>query len=854
MPADVFARTLANSTLRGLPTAPALGLDRTGLTDQTAAINAAIASQGMIEFPAGTNAGRYGLTGGLSITRSNVHLRFQGGAALVPVGAISNQMIDIRGTAPTVWVPLSANAYQNACVIQTATDPGWQVGDWLEVRADTVISSTPNYTSDNVGDCHKIAQKFGTGPCQWVFNEPLCEDFLTTANAVAGKATMLENIVIENPQFNDEDFSSTINFAIRAQYCAGLKIIRPTGYGSKLPFEADRTSGDFLKFINCIEPYIEDPCMTHGAYYGLSVMGWTRGLKSYGGTMTDVRHAVSVIQSTLSVVGTPGRIQQYGQPSDILVHGMTARNTALSSFDTHDTGFNIRFDSCTAYAAGDDGFQFRTPKVKAINCAAYGAANDGFSHNDMLGNGTGAADCELINCTAIGNGRSGVNFPFNRGLIRGGEFSQNGNPDSRPAFTYPPTTPPAAQGTIKTGACGIRINGGIIDGATIEGNTGTGGAGGSAIMYGDALAAVTMRPLLVRGVTAPANTSQTRFITLGSSTLNFGLITLGGGCQIDGYANKLFENLGVKDDMPPVSLGGNHITANATLRRGQATLAGGQVFVPNTAVRNKAAGADGEAILSRIDLNRIDAAGVPGSLYIKSILDSAGFTVASTAFAEPTRTNAIRNNTNVGAANGVVGSGGVLPTNWANTLGNANGIGVQVVGTGTETGPGGGTQNYIDVRFNGTASAALNYGIYLDAVTNPAAAAVAGETWTVSAGTLLTAGSMTNITSVNLGLFERTSTGASVTSSYSPIAPNTVKRRIAHTRMLTGGTTAFVAGYLQITANSGAVIDITLRLYMPQLEKASDASAPIATSGSAATRTQDPAAADNSTFEWIASI
>jgi hypothetical protein len=164
MPTDVFAWAIANTTLNGLPTGPMLGLDKSGLTDHTAAINTAIARQGMIEFPAYPNGGRYGITAGLSVARSNAHLRFQRGAALVPYGGTPAIMIDIRGSEPTSWTTLAADAYQNACVIRTATDPGWQVGDWLEIRSDKIIDSTPNYWGDALGDCHKVAQKLGSGP------------------------------------------------------------------------------------------------------------------------------------------------------------------------------------------------------------------------------------------------------------------------------------------------------------------------------------------------------------------------------------------------------------------------------------------------------------------------------------------------------------------------------------------------------------------------------------------------------------------------------------------------------------------------------------------------------------------
>lgn len=847
MPADTFARTLANAAFSGLPAGPLLALDRTGISDQAPAINAAIARNGMVEFPANTDSGsaRYGLSNRINITRSNVHLRFQNGAALMPYNTVGN-MIEINGSAPTSWFALAANAFKGACVVSTVSDPGWSVGDWLEIRSDSVIMSSPNLFSDNVGDCHKIAQKIGIGPYFWVFKEPLCDDFMTSANAVVGRAGVLENIVIENAQFNTPGFTSLLNVSIRAQYCAGLKIVRPRAYGSKMPFGADSPSGDFIKLINCIEPSIEDPQMTHGAYYGLSILGWTRGLKSYGGTMTDLRHAVSLVHQSQSVLGTPGRIQCYGQPSDILIHGMTARNTSLSSFDTHDTGLNVRFENCVSIAAGDDGFQFRTHGVKAINCVADGAFYDGFSHNDMLTSGakTGAADCELINCRAINNGRRGVAFAYNRGIVRGGEFANNGSTSSRPD----PVSPTAVQGTRKAGSGGILINGGLVDGATVQNNASW------AVFHGDTGATTAQRPLTIRGLNAPANAVQTSFLSTVTS-LDFGKVTLLDS-QIDGYADALFNNSGLVGAAALISLGGNQTITDATKQRGTATLIGGSAFVANTAVRNKLAAPFGEAIISRIALTRIDSFGSNvGALSIKTVVDGAGFTVISSSYAEPGRTNAIRNNTNAGAVNGVVGSGGALPTNWASTLGTPNGLLLTVVAAGSESGPGGGTQNYIDLKFSGTVGAGgVNYGIYFDSATNPAAAAVAGEIWTASIGSALAAGSMANINSLSYGLFERTSGGGGVVSTAQSFTPSSTKRRISHTRKLTGATTAFVAPYLNVIAPAAAVIDLTVRVYMPQLEKAADNSAPIATSGSAVTRVLDPSNADNSLFEWIMSL
>ena len=844
------------------PVAWAKDLLKDGSTDLSSFINQAIAEKGMIEFPSEDGAALYGVGTGILVQQSNVHLRFQRGAKLFPVGTLSNQMIDIRGAAPTSWVSLASDAYARSCVVETATDPGWQVGDWLELRSDKVIDSTPNYLSDKVGDCIRIARKErpgGAGNWFFMLDTPLNDNFLVADNAVAGKATVLENIVIEDAQFNTETSGTTMNMAIRAEYCAGLKIIRPRAFRSKVPFGNDRVLGDYIKLINCIGVHIEDPCMTHGGYYGLSVLGFTRQLRSFGGTMTDVRHAVSTVQLSQNAIGSPSRVQGYGQPFDILVQGMTALNTTLSSFDTHDTGLNVRYVDCVSVGAGDDGFQFRSPGVRAVNCVAYGAYHDGFSgtamDNEVGSPYTGAEDCELINCRALLNGRLGANFRYSRVIIRGGEYSFNGSTRCRPlAFTGlntssgAPIIPPANQGTVKDGAGGILVNGGIIDGPRIEGNAGTGGVNGTAIAYGDALTVPYGTSLMVSGVDAPGGATQTKFLRLATSLADFGLVTLGGRNQINGYAT-LFDNGGAQDNIAPVTLGGNFLGTSGPLRKGRVTLNGGEAFVPNTNVRNSAATAAVEAVLSEIQLKRVTADGVPGALYVREILDGVGFTISSTARGEPTRTNVIRNNTNVGAVPGVLGITGVLPTNWSiNAL---SGLTAEIVSTGTETGPGGGTQNYIDIKLSGTATATNSVTIAFDTSTNPAAAATVGDTWTASFGAKLQAGAMTGI-SPSIILHSRDGSGNLVDNLSTSISINSTGRRFTRTGTFAGATAAFARALVVLTVANGTTVDGTIRFYMPQLEEAATASAPIATSGTAATRTLDTSTTDQSVVEWTA--
>jgi len=230
-------------------------------------------------------------------------------------------------------------------------------------------------------------------------------------------------------------------------------------------------------------------------------------------------------------------------------------------------------------------------------------------------------------------------------------------------------------------------------------------------------------------------------------------------------------------------------------------------------------------------------ADVPRLDYNPSTLAAQGLLI------EEQRTNSIRNNTMQGA---VAGTPGTLPTNW--TIGGVTtGLTISVVGTGTESGI-----TYIDIRFNGTAGAALNPNILFDTSTGIAAAN--GQTWAWSSYVSLVGGSLTNVT----GIIAVQSMFSSVptllgTLSGSPFVPtgaalNTQRQTFVGT--LNQATTAFVRPQLQFSVANGAAIDITLRIGMPQLELGAFATSVIPTTTTALTRNADVASV-NTLSPWF---
>ena len=175
--------------------------------------------------------------------------------------------------------------------------------------------------------------------------------------------------------------------------------------------------------------------------------------------------------------------------------------------------------------------------------------------------------------------------------------------------------------------------------------------------------------------------------------------------------------------------------------------------------------------------------------------------------------NEARNNRAAGATNGVIGSGGVAPTDW-NLSAGSTGLSREVVGTGTEDG-----LPYCDVRFFGTASADI---CDIWQMTTTDAAALQDEVWTHSSYSRLVGGDLTNVSNTQVQVQERDGAGALLTSSgtnFTPTSAALKTQRRSHTRTLSNANTAFAFQRITFTIGNGAV-DFTIRLAGTQLEEA----------------------------------
>lgn len=204
--------------------------------------------------------------------------------------------------------------------------------------------------------------------------------------------------------------------------------------------------------------------------------------------------------------------------------------------------------------------------------------------------------------------------------------------------------------------------------------------------------------------------------------------------------------------------------------------------------------------------------------------------------AEEARVNSVRNPRAEGSTVGIIGSGGVAPTNWSITPG-VSGLNARLVGTGTEFG-----MSYVDVRFDGTTTAGGNCNIYFESPTG--VAAVQNQVWTTSVYARLVGGSYANVNTPSIIHDENTAGGSYVTGGSTALTQFTpALARYTGTRTIADPTTGVYRSYIAHgISGAGLAVDITVRVYGPQMEQGSFATSlilPPAGSPAATTRQGD---------------
>jgi hypothetical protein len=190
-----------------------------------------------------------------------------------------------------------------------------------------------------------------------------------------------------------------------------------------------------------------------------------------------------------------------------------------------------------------------------------------------------------------------------------------------------------------------------------------------------------------------------------------------------------------------------------------------------------------------------------------------------------------------------------FPTGWQFAAASATTL--TIIGIGTENGI-----TYIDIKWQGTSTTGASSGF--DFTLNTDVPANTGQVWALSSYLKIVGGSLSGINAIRLELEERTAVGF-VTNKQSaaltiPTTGNLALLRRSFAAILNGGATvAYVKPRIRLVpAGAGSVVDITLRVGLPQLEQASFATSVIKTTSAAVTRNADVATMTGTNFsDWF---
>jgi hypothetical protein len=169
------------------------------------------------------------------------------------------------------------------------------------------------------------------------------------------------------------------------------------------------------------------------------------------------------------------------------------------------------------------------------------------------------------------------------------------------------------------------------------------------------------------------------------------------------------------------------------------------------------------------------------------------------------------------ALNAVVGTA-TLPTGWI--IANGAGMSTSVASVGVEEG-----RSFVDLKISGTPTGliwSMQPGGSLDAPANT------GQTWTGSFFARLVGGSLTNISTIQCRIGERTGAGTVVITTAFPGTLSSTFTRYTGTRTISNTTVSAMSMQVGLALTASAVVtDLTLRLSWPQLEIGAFASSPI---------------------------
>lgn len=336
------------------------GATGNGVTDDTTAIqnalDAALATGGIVRIPRGT----YVMSAGLTVT-SNVTIEGEGDATVLDFSSATATTVAITAIGSQgVAVPLAGDAAKGATSLNVS-GAGFSDGDWALVFSEASTGAT----GIRKGEIVRI-----NSAASMTLYDPLCDSYAVSDSASVAKLTLKQNVHVRNlkilgPSDGTVAMSGVLFDTVLNGSVSGLSCERTHFYGVGV------LSSVSVRVSNCYFNRNERSDLG----YGVAVFNASHDVSIVGCTGWRMRHLVT----------HGGFSARYGVPRRTVTTGCVMSQAKQSAYDCHAGSEDISFVGNICYGSLIDGITFegssgviagnilRDSLVRGINVASQTA-------------------------------------------------------------------------------------------------------------------------------------------------------------------------------------------------------------------------------------------------------------------------------------------------------------------------------------------------------------------------------------------------------------------------------------------------------------------------------------------------
>jgi len=336
-----------------------MGATGNGITDDTAAIQAAITAAREVFFPSGT----YKITSAVTVP-SDTTIRCDADVTFDSSSVAGDlNLFYAAGSFGTPYI-LTANAALGAVSLTLgALDAAnFAAGDWIQIYSSVIYDT--GWTSAPIGEMVQVDSVAGTSV---VLKSPLAGGPYNTADAAQiRKVNFVENVKFFGGSFLGNSTPTVSHIAVRYEVAYNCHV-----EGTKARY-CNGTAFAMYDAVFCSvsKVHVEDALRT-GSGYGVNFTNSSQDCTCTDSVFLRVRHAVTNGLTS----GSKGVTRR------ITYQNLKCYNTINSgdAFDTHANGEDIQFVNCVSYDSSSIGFNLECGSATLVGCRSIRAAADGFN-------------------------------------------------------------------------------------------------------------------------------------------------------------------------------------------------------------------------------------------------------------------------------------------------------------------------------------------------------------------------------------------------------------------------------------------------------------------------------------------